>query len=103
MSDAERGYASIATAEPHHDWAPKETHIERLSSHSSTAYSADTHVDELPQHHSTLYEQYTARQQVFWDRLRGKGRRVPGWGESFKNIAFSSCACSDTMPVRGFG
>ena len=27
----------------------------------------------------------------FWNRLRGKGRDVPGWSDSFKNAAASSC------------
>lgn len=41
-------------------------------------------------HNPTLYEQYLSRKQVIWDRLRGKGRRVPGFGESMKNVLFSS-------------
>ncbi|KAH9895936.1 hypothetical protein C8Q73DRAFT_643814 [Cubamyces lactineus] len=47
------------------------------TSHSQSAYSA-------------AYGYATDRVQEFWDRLRGKGRRKVGWGESLKNIATSS-------------
>ncbi|KAI0072620.1 hypothetical protein K474DRAFT_1667609 [Panus rudis PR-1116 ss-1] len=38
------------------------------------------------------FHTYLGKQQVFWNRLRGKDRptRVPGWGESLRNIALSS-------------
>ena len=34
----------------------------------------------------------------FWDRLRGKGREVPGWWASAKNAVLSSCASAWFSP-----
>ncbi|KZS95242.1 hypothetical protein SISNIDRAFT_439283 [Sistotremastrum niveocremeum HHB9708] len=36
------------------------------------------------------YEEAKTRYRRFWDRLRGKGRNVPGWKRSLKNIIISS-------------
>lgn len=36
------------------------------------------------------YEGARSRGRRFWDRLRGKGRNVPGWKRSLKNIVLSS-------------
>ena len=50
-------------------------------------------------HHRTaheLYEDAVTREKVFWNRLKGKGKRKVGWLESGKNALFSSCTCSIT-------
>ncbi|KAI0694055.1 hypothetical protein BC835DRAFT_1406559 [Cytidiella melzeri] len=41
-------------------------------------------------HQDTLYAELVKREQLFWHRLTGKGRRVPGWAESGKNVLLSS-------------
>ncbi|TBU27140.1 hypothetical protein BD309DRAFT_872768 [Dichomitus squalens] len=40
--------------------------------------------------YGAAYDYASDRAQEFWDRLRGKGRRKIGWGESLKNIVLSS-------------
>ncbi|KAH9849126.1 hypothetical protein C2E23DRAFT_888514 [Lenzites betulinus] len=83
MVDEERGYALQL---------PDEMEKDRLypeSSHGSTVRATDG----LPQAHSghsKAYEYAADRAHVFWDRLRGKGRRKVGWRESGRNIVLSS-------------
>lgn len=86
MQDAERGYAKLGLEEPTSDTLPLR-HLRTDSTYSQhTANHAHEH-DELPQHHQ---QQVVDSKNVFWDRFRGKGRRVPGFVESLKNIALSS-------------
>ncbi|KAI0741403.1 hypothetical protein C8Q80DRAFT_134147 [Daedaleopsis nitida] len=40
--------------------------------------------------YSEAYDFAQSRVREFWDRLRGKGRRPVGWGESMRNIVMSS-------------
>ena len=87
MSDAERGYAKLNTNEPSSD----ALELENLQHRSSNQSQESAQGNGQGSHNPTLYEQYLSRKQVIWDRLRGKGRRVPGLGESVKNVVFSSC------------
>ena len=64
-------------------------------SNGSTEPLAQRAATEPIPHHRTAYEYTTDAAQVFWDRLRGKGRRPIGWLESAKNIMLSSCEFSD--------
>ena len=99
MSDIERGYARgrvssdvelrhLRSNTPDHD------------SHGGGIQQHD-HEDEHAEHphHRTaheLYEEAVTREKVFWNRLKGKGKRKVGWLESGKNALFSSCTCSIT-------
>ncbi|KAI0804621.1 hypothetical protein BC629DRAFT_1437902 [Irpex lacteus] len=51
---------------------------------------AGNYLEKPSRPRESVYGAFRAREQVFWDRLRGKGRKVPGWGESLKNILLSS-------------
>ena len=85
MIDEERGYALQL---------PDEMETERLhpgSSHGTTLAESDgIQASHSQSAYSAAYGYATDRVQEFWDRLRGKGRRKVGWGESLKNIATSS-------------
>ncbi len=96
MTDQERGYARIpnvgdqmATQNSHSSYRPDPP--------PGRTNGASSHSIPAPHTHHTLgYEVVdyaTSSAQEFWDRLRGKGRRRIGWGESVKNIVLSSCEC----------
>ena len=52
-----------------------------------------TTASPIPPMDPFYYRYYSSagkRWKIFLDRLRGKGRKVPTWRESFKNIIFST-------------
>jgi hypothetical protein len=86
MHDVEHGYVGcvlimVKSADP----------LCRRPSNDAHTVNGNSAPVKDPQHQETLYQGLLKREQVFWDRLRGKGRRVPGWAESGKNILLSSC------------
>lgn len=91
MADIERGYP-VGQARDSDD----NLELQPLRSDSTTNDDREDETldayDEKPLSKSdSIFTNLRTSEQRFWDRLRGKGRRVPGWGESFKNILFSSC------------
>ncbi|GJE95944.1 calcium/proton exchanger-like protein [Phanerochaete sordida] len=89
MSNAERGYAKLDTAEPSADVIQLEDLRQHASSSEQTNHSTESS-DRDGAHTPTMYEQYLSRRKQIWDRLRGKGRIVPGYGQSLKNVVLSS-------------
>lgn len=84
VTDVERGQGRIhGDAIQGHDHAT-------LSNGQHESHS-DARTQEDPHHQDSFYEELLKREQVFWDRLRGEGRNVPGWMESVQNIVLSSC------------
>ncbi|THH28841.1 hypothetical protein EUX98_g5342 [Antrodiella citrinella] len=92
--DFERGYA-----------LGRDSNVELLRLRSPSASSrlnlqvADHHHEHeheytgsspVTQYARELYDSAVSRERVFWDRLRGKGKRKVGWGESLKNALMSS-------------
>lgn len=92
-ADEERGYARLG---PDQEFELRHLHP-RHSSEPTLQDDAGQNGHLPPQaHHSHMYGQAayahaTDRVQEFWDRLRGKGRRPIGLGESIRNIVTSSC------------
>ena len=90
MSDAERGYASGLGSD---------LELQHLRSRSPTVTnhsSSDQQTSEQPadrrlSNARALYEDALSRKTVFWDRLKGKGKRKVGWLESLRNAIMSSC------------
>ncbi|KAI0085229.1 hypothetical protein BDY19DRAFT_966909 [Irpex rosettiformis] len=93
MTDVERGYARLHTTD-----SSDSLELNDLSSHSASSTShgpneqtntnGDTTGPLQPQ--DSIIVEFRKRRQIFWDRLQGKGRRVPGWGKSGKNLLRSS-------------
>ncbi|KAM5541651.1 hypothetical protein V8D89_004841 [Ganoderma adspersum] len=96
MTDQERGYARIPNLDdetqtrslyPNRRPGSPPGHTDGADSHPHAGTAP-------PAHHTLVYEEVydyaTSSAQEFWDRLRGKGRRWVGWGESVKNIVLSS-------------
>jgi hypothetical protein len=94
MSDAERGYAKLAVAETSSENLELNDLRNDSRSREPTTDHTNSHTEDLPSRLPTLYEQYLSRRHVFWNRLRGKGRKVPGWAESARNAVCSSCTQS---------
>ncbi|KAI9059435.1 hypothetical protein FKP32DRAFT_1579866 [Trametes sanguinea] len=64
-------------------------HLE--SSHGTTVAATDgVEASHSQSTYRAAYGYASDRVQEFWDRLRGKGRRKIGWGESLRNIVTSS-------------
>ncbi|TCD70346.1 hypothetical protein EIP91_003697 [Steccherinum ochraceum] len=91
MSNVERGYAG--------EGRDSDVELQRLRSRSPApselSGTADHDDESLPHHqqHSRardFYNDALSREKLFWDRLRGKGKRHVGWVESGKNALFSS-------------
>lgn len=94
MPDIERGYARLETARTSADDIELgDLHDSPSSENHGGIANGHTNANE-PQRHMSLYDEYLSRKQIFWDRLRGKGRKVPGWRESAKNTVMSSCKSS---------
>ena len=97
MTDVERGYAKLHTTDSSDSLELNELHHSHPPSRRSpsTQEHGNGNTAGPPQHQNSRYEdianEITRREKVFWDRLRGKGRRVPGWAESCKNALLSSC------------
>lgn len=89
MQAAERGYAKVGLEEPTSDTVELR-HLRTGSVSSQPGY--DDASEHLP--HPTLYQQVQSRRRVFWNRFTGKGREVPGFFRSLKNIVMSSCECA---------
>lgn len=89
MTDEERGYVYLGSMEmqrlrPSH--SPEPTLTDGVHEHpESAAPRTNGHAT------STTYEKATDRMQLFWDRLRGKGRTPVSWTRSIRNIVCSSC------------
>ncbi|KAI0804620.1 hypothetical protein BC629DRAFT_1488445 [Irpex lacteus] len=61
------------------------TDVER--GHPSDAQvKANDDTERQPSKQSSMYAEIRKREKVFLDRLRGKGRRVPSWAQSGKNV-----------------
>ena len=105
-TDEERGYARLIERQAERE------HLRSIGS----VYSLDPTVHDAvqepphpqhPQHPPHVHHNYgaaaygfaTDRAQVFWDRLKGKGRRRIGWGESLYNIALASCEFCPSLVV----
>ncbi|KAI0337882.1 hypothetical protein BDW22DRAFT_1363665 [Trametopsis cervina] len=83
VTDVERGQGRInGDAVQDHDHAT-------ISNGQHEPHS-NARTQEDPHHQDSFYEELLKREQVFWDRLRGEGRHVPGWMESVQNIVLSS-------------
>lgn len=90
MSDVERGYVYAGLLANDRDGNLERANSLNVSTPSQT-HDHNTPARKAPQHDDTLFETFLNREQAFWDRLRGKGRRVPGGLESAKNVLLSSC------------
>ncbi|KAI0085228.1 hypothetical protein BDY19DRAFT_996943 [Irpex rosettiformis] len=72
--------------------------LQHLHLPSTSSDIHNSHANDYVYHSNSRFSQqresaYLAirkRERVFWDRLRGKGRRVPGIGRSLKNILLCS-------------
>ena len=104
MTDQERGYARIPNLDDEMQTQSLYPNRRPVSPPGHTD-DADSHSRPAPAAHHTLayeevYDYATSSAQEFWDRLRGKGRRWIGWGESVKNIVLSSCECHPILRAR---
>ena len=101
MVDQERGYARIPDIrddmEMQHlrlGYSPDEAHGPHDGSGPHPGVGSPAEQSYGYGAYSAAYGYASDRAQEFWDRLRGKGRRKIGWGESLKNILLSSCEYS---------
>lgn len=100
MSDPERGYAVVPGSD---------LELQHLRSYTSAPSSNVTANNDAPPREDTpeglvyragdLYEEAITRQHIFWQRLRGVGKRKVGWVQSGKNAIFSTCTSSITRSV----
>lgn len=88
MSDVERGYDRLQATDGRE---VVELQDLQYRSETSTAHNHDHASHSGSDHEENILEDLLKREQVFWDRLRGKGRNVPGWIISGKNTVASSC------------
>ncbi len=90
MADIERGYpmGQARESDDNLELQPLRTSSTNDDHEDETLNAYDEKPLSQP---DSIFASLRTGEQRFWDRLRGKGRRVPGWGESFKNILFSSC------------
>ena len=96
MVDVEHGYSKVRRGA-----SVDSIELRHLRTSSSASYARSqfdgTSVDSSyasarpTQLRRSIYGTLRQREQVFWDRFRGKGRRVPGWGRSLKNALVCSC------------
>ncbi len=92
MTDVERGYARL-----HPTSSADSLELDDLPPRSASSTSSNAHVianddtERQPSKQSSMYAEIRKREKVFLDRLRGKGRRVPSWAQSGKNVLTYSC------------
>lgn len=92
MTDVERGYARL-----HPTSSTDSFELENLPAHSASSHPSGAQVkanddtNRQPSKQSSMYAEIRKREKVFLDRLRGKGRRVPSWAQSGRNVLTYSC------------
>ena len=104
MVDVEHGYSKVRRGASVDSIELRHLRTSSSASHARSPFDGtsvnSSHASARPtQLRRSIYGTLRQREQVFWDRFRGKGQRVPGWGRSLKNALVCSCEFYILRPI----